>query len=263
MVKCPTYSPYYQHQGNIYPISPLIIFTLSLLLFSTSIILRTGTDTARFFYLLLEEEDGLIENITFLSFLVTGLIAATIAKHTTSTKPKLLYIAAFLLFLFIAGEEISWGQRLIGFSTPEPLQHLNDQGETTIHNILAISFLFHYGFSITCFLLTILSITSLLITPTKRIKWRTPHWCLILFFLYPSLNVINLEILDILIQNIASDTAAQATKLYIAGNMEMSEVVGSTILVFTEEIGEMMFAFGCLFWFSMQYQIVNYKTTKA
>ncbi|MFN8476230.1 MAG: hypothetical protein U0074_00170 [Kouleothrix sp.] len=39
-------------------------------------------------------------------------------------------MAAFL----IAGEEISWGQRLFGWQ-PSDLAAINHQGETTVHNI--------------------------------------------------------------------------------------------------------------------------------
>jgi hypothetical protein len=37
--------------------------------------------------------------------------------------------------LYIAGEEISWGQWFFHWSTPEVWQAVNDQGETNLHNI--------------------------------------------------------------------------------------------------------------------------------
>jgi hypothetical protein len=37
--------------------------------------------------------------------------------------------------LYIAGEEASWGQHLIGWDTPESWQGVNDQNETNLHNI--------------------------------------------------------------------------------------------------------------------------------
>jgi hypothetical protein len=37
--------------------------------------------------------------------------------------------------LFIAGEEISWGQRIVGYGTPEELERVNHQGAVTVHNI--------------------------------------------------------------------------------------------------------------------------------
>lgn len=38
----------------------------------------------------------------------------------------------------VAGEEISWGQRLFGFPTPAQLQEINYQGEANLHNIVAL-----------------------------------------------------------------------------------------------------------------------------
>jgi hypothetical protein len=55
--------------------------------------------------------------------------------------------AVFLLAagaaLFVAGEEISWGQRIFGWETPESLAELNRQGETNIHNIGSVLRLFN------------------------------------------------------------------------------------------------------------------------
>ncbi len=43
-------------------------------------------------------------------------------------------LAAFLCF-FVAGEEISWGQRLFNLETPETVAEKNLQDEITVHNI--------------------------------------------------------------------------------------------------------------------------------
>lgn len=40
-----------------------------------------------------------------------------------------------LACFYFAGEEISWGQWLVGWDTPEPIAHLNDQQETNLHNM--------------------------------------------------------------------------------------------------------------------------------
>lgn len=37
--------------------------------------------------------------------------------------------------VYFAGEEISWGQHLLGWQTPEELKAINDQRETNLHNI--------------------------------------------------------------------------------------------------------------------------------
>jgi len=39
-----------------------------------------------------------------------------------------------LACIYIAGEEISWGQQLVGWGTPEWVKEVNDQRETNLHN---------------------------------------------------------------------------------------------------------------------------------
>ncbi len=46
-----------------------------------------------------------------------------------------MYILAGIGLVFVAGEEISWGQRIIGFATPDYLLDNNIQEELNLHNI--------------------------------------------------------------------------------------------------------------------------------
>lgn len=47
---------------------------------------------------------------------------------------KFWYGIAFLGCLYIAGEEISWGQTYLQWATPESWGQINDQNETNLHN---------------------------------------------------------------------------------------------------------------------------------
>ena len=86
-------------------------------------------------------EDGIVEWIQVL--LVCGLIALGFdirrrlarAGHVWFSR---LYLGAALGALFILGEEISWGQRLFGWATPDALEEVNAQGETNLHNIRGV-----------------------------------------------------------------------------------------------------------------------------
>ena len=40
------------------------------------------------------------------------------------------------VFCYVIMEEISWGQRIIGFSTPEFFKLHNLQGEANLHNLI-------------------------------------------------------------------------------------------------------------------------------
>jgi hypothetical protein len=78
-------------------------------------------------------EDGPIEYLTALVFLVAGVLFIVSAVRRSASR-----IWALLLgvgSIFIAGEEISWGQRLLGLATPESLAESNVQSEINLHNL--------------------------------------------------------------------------------------------------------------------------------
>jgi len=88
------------------------------------------------------EEDGIVESIGALSFLLASIIFMLtyikIGKNTTSgfRKPEALWVLGLAMLFFIAcGEEISWGQRIFNFSTPEAIREINAQHEFNLHNL--------------------------------------------------------------------------------------------------------------------------------
>ncbi len=80
-------------------------------------------------------EDSWVENSTALLFGLTAALLAAAAAAGESAPGRWLCIGGALLFAFVAGEEISWGQRLFGFETPDALRAINTQNEFNIHNI--------------------------------------------------------------------------------------------------------------------------------
>ncbi len=82
------------------------------------------------------QEDGVVESLTALFYLAAcGLFV--LASRPYALRNVSLWGFA-LLFLFVAGEEISWGQRALGISTPAALAEINVQQETSLHNIEGI-----------------------------------------------------------------------------------------------------------------------------
>ena len=85
------------------------------------------------------QEDGIVEWIT-----VAGLLAGSIVCFSRFIKLFLKRSKWFLLmtfglglFLFFSsGEEISWGQRILGTQSPEYFQINNSQHETNLHNLV-------------------------------------------------------------------------------------------------------------------------------
>ncbi len=86
-------------------------------------------------YDVLAREDGGIENLTAVLFLLAGLLLGATAMRERRHILQGLYILGGLALVFVAGEEVSWGQRIFGWTTPEFLQSINIQGELNVHNI--------------------------------------------------------------------------------------------------------------------------------
>ena len=90
-------------------------------------------------YLDLEEEDSLVENLTAIWLFLAGfLLIVTAFMERRAYLSFWIYILSGIAFLFAAGEEISWGQRIFGFHTPDIFMDLNSQHEFNIHNIQAL-----------------------------------------------------------------------------------------------------------------------------
>ncbi len=83
-------------------------------------------------------EDAGIEYATSLFLLISSFVLARHAFRLfgagRAVSGAFLVVYAFL-FLFGAGEEVSWTQRIVGFETPESLKDANVQGELTLHNL--------------------------------------------------------------------------------------------------------------------------------
>jgi hypothetical protein len=95
---------------------------------------------------ILYPEDHFFENLGVLSlFLAAGIALYTFLKAFTSRKLirygtiKLLALLALAAwFFFMAGEEISWGQRILHIAEPAALGAINDQNELNLHNIAVL-----------------------------------------------------------------------------------------------------------------------------
>jgi hypothetical protein len=90
----------------------------------------------------LVSEDGVIEWAGALGlFAGAGLFFAAFLAARRDRPAWLSPLGVWVLLglavalLFLAGEEISWGQRLFGWGTPEALAEANAQDETTLHNL--------------------------------------------------------------------------------------------------------------------------------
>ena len=86
----------------------------------------------------LYREDGFFENMTFVFFAVSSLgFWASSGKLGPADHLYASWVLRLVALgsLFIAMEEISWGQRVFSWETPAVWEEVNYQGETNIHNL--------------------------------------------------------------------------------------------------------------------------------
>jgi hypothetical protein len=94
----------------------------------------------------LTTEDGPVETLAAVSALVSAILF--LFAYATApggndlfvwrTRRNVFFLLLGLLFLFGAGEEVSWGQRIFDIPTPEPLRVYNMQGELNLHNLAPV-----------------------------------------------------------------------------------------------------------------------------
>jgi hypothetical protein len=123
---------------------PLILVGGAAVIAALSLVMKTPfREVFRF----VTAEDSLLEWPQFLCVLGASMIFGWLGMQFVRQGQRwigLLYLLLALGAFFVAGEEISWGQRVFGFGTPETLDAINHQGEANVHNIRWVQMLFSY-----------------------------------------------------------------------------------------------------------------------
>ncbi len=86
----------------------------------------------------LHSENGPHELLQF--FVLLAALIMAVRGFLTIDKKKQPWLAAWLglaavCCVYVAGEEISWGQHFVNWATPAGWAQLNDQQETNLHNV--------------------------------------------------------------------------------------------------------------------------------
>ncbi len=93
----------------------------------------------RFFEEVFVREDGVLEWLGVLALLVGASLSFTRAWELQKERTKLFTLCLCILgglFIFGAGEESSWGQRLFAVKSSQFFLEHNSQGETNLHNLV-------------------------------------------------------------------------------------------------------------------------------
>ncbi len=111
-----------------------IISTYFIAFLDTSIVIPLG------------QEDGWIESLgagffllascmLLICFFISGKRDPETEIKKTANYRKFYYLLLALVLFVCFGEEISWGQRIWGWETPESFKAINAQQETNLHNL--------------------------------------------------------------------------------------------------------------------------------
>lgn len=79
-------------------------------------------------------EEQLLENLTAGFFLLASLLLLAGAVAERRWPVRGLYLLGAAGCMFIGGEELNWGQRHLGFATPDFIAAWNHNNETSLHN---------------------------------------------------------------------------------------------------------------------------------
>lgn len=129
-------------------------------------------------YYLALREDMPVEWLQFAGLLFTAVLAAVTAWRARDRGPLVVAALAVLAVgaFCLAGEEISWGQRVFAFGTPEQFAAMNAQSETNVHNVEVAGLRLQSAFKLVSFLLAVGGLTLAWLTRGPRRRLTGPFW---------------------------------------------------------------------------------------
>ena len=172
-------------------ITKLIIFCSPIVLSCLFIFLRLSMGLKA--WRKMNTEGGFIEYGTSLTFLLSAIFAFSVARFFMTRKNK--FLGYFYYFIsagtfFVGMEEISWGQKLIGFESTDFFQNYNSQKEITLHNLIWVNEYLDKGLMFVALIGGMSWLTYTLVSRAKhnyRVKFVIPRWFFASFFLIVSL----------------------------------------------------------------------------
>ncbi len=102
------------------------------------VVLAAKAISPGFYFHWIIPENGLVEIATPLAAIIGAVFGFRILRRILPERDWLLtglVLGVTLACIYFAGEELSWGQQLFHWSTPEAIDQLNDQHETNLHNM--------------------------------------------------------------------------------------------------------------------------------
>jgi len=88
-------------------------------------------------------EDGAFEYLQVLLYAATAVLALRASLRATDPFVRWSFVVLCVAAGVVTLEEVSWGQRLLGFDTPSEIARRNTQDEMSLHNLGPLQRLLH------------------------------------------------------------------------------------------------------------------------
>ena len=194
------------------------------------------------------QEDSFIENMQCIVYFASFVVAILISHKFLKKKRRLyafLYLVLSFGFLFISIEEISWGQRILGISTPQYFQHQNWQREISLHNLIKQDFL-HITYILVGFYGSFAWLILWFILPDRIgaknkfvMNFTVPGWYLTLYYLPIFLIYLHFEYISKALLSLNKNDYFRAPPRFLVWR--------------DQEPAELLLAFGFFFFVSINY----------
>jgi len=109
----------------------LLLATPFLLALGGLVSAAMGKDAYKYF----TGEDGLVENMQVVLYAAALVMSFLVARRLRAADEKgiaAMYLLLGVGFFFLVGEEVSWGQRVFGWITPETLREIKGRVSKTL-----------------------------------------------------------------------------------------------------------------------------------
>ncbi len=130
-------------------------------------------------FMALTEEDHVVENVQWVLGALAAVLGGRIAWRLGVRRRwgwALCYGVLALGLVWVAGEEISWGQRLVGFQTPAWVMERNQQEELNLHNLPEVRRFTDYWLDRAILFLIALSLFGWVLRKRWAARWRVALW---------------------------------------------------------------------------------------
>ena len=188
----------------------LMVFFVPIIIISIILSIKTFLSPIYLPYIIFISEDGPVEYLTFIVYIITFIISILVANSLRKLKRKraatLFFIISFV-FLLIAIEEVSWGQRMVGFETSGIFSE-STQGEFNIHDLRPFEYFEDPAFIVVGFVGGLLWIVFLKSSKEKFPSFKTffvPGWYLMTYFIPVAIFyvILNLATPEVTVQGIS------------------------------------------------------------